>query len=198
VDESYRRDLSAGFLSWYDETKYRAHEVAERFIAAGAPVVIVQPGQVYGPHDHSQASEQLQRAHAGTLPFIGFANTGLAWVHVHDVADAIVAALDRGRVGQAYSLAGDCRRMGESVELASRIGGHRPPRLRVPTRLLRVVAPLNDRVGGLPGSVPNLAEVIRASDGVTYWASHEKAARELRFTPRPLEQGIADTWGRKR
>ena len=30
-----------GFLSWYDETKYRAHEVAEQRIAAGAPIVIV-------------------------------------------------------------------------------------------------------------------------------------------------------------
>ncbi len=29
VDESYRRDLADGFLSWYDETKFRAHEVAE-------------------------------------------------------------------------------------------------------------------------------------------------------------------------
>ena len=28
VDESYARDLSQGFLSVYDETKYRAHELA--------------------------------------------------------------------------------------------------------------------------------------------------------------------------
>jgi nucleoside-diphosphate-sugar epimerase len=28
VDESYRRDLGEGFVSWYDETKYGAHEVA--------------------------------------------------------------------------------------------------------------------------------------------------------------------------
>src|SRR4030095_7318079 len=39
--ETYRRDLSEGFLSWYDETKYGAHEVAEQRIAAGAPIVIV-------------------------------------------------------------------------------------------------------------------------------------------------------------
>ena len=43
VDETYRRDLGSGFLSWYDETKYRAHEVAIDRIAAGAPIVIVQP-----------------------------------------------------------------------------------------------------------------------------------------------------------
>lgn len=36
VDETYRRDLGEGFLSWYDETKYGAHEVAEQRVAGGA------------------------------------------------------------------------------------------------------------------------------------------------------------------
>ena len=62
VDESYRRDLGEAFLSWYDETKYGAHEVAEQRIAGGAPIVIVLPSQVYGPSDHSGFGEQLQLA----------------------------------------------------------------------------------------------------------------------------------------
>ena len=37
VDETYRRDPKDGFLSWYDETKFRAHEVAEAAIAGGRP-----------------------------------------------------------------------------------------------------------------------------------------------------------------
>ena len=49
VDETYRRDLKRGFLSWYDETKYGAHEVAEQRMAAGAPIVIVQPSRSTDP-----------------------------------------------------------------------------------------------------------------------------------------------------
>src|SRR4051794_4347626 len=30
VPETYRRDPTNGFVSWYDETKFRAHEAAER------------------------------------------------------------------------------------------------------------------------------------------------------------------------
>src|SRR3954454_4848020 len=39
VDESYKRDTSGnGFLSYYDETKWKAHEVALDRIGQGAPV----------------------------------------------------------------------------------------------------------------------------------------------------------------
>jgi nucleoside-diphosphate-sugar epimerase len=196
VDETHRRPPDQGFLSWYDETKYRAHEAAEQRIAAGAPIVIVQPGQTYGPNDHSQASDVLRQAHAGRLRYLVFPTAGLAWAHVDDLADGIVAAIDRGRIGQAYSLAGECYRLAEVVAIAARVAGRRPPRWTVPTTILRSIAPVNDRFGGLPGLPADLRETIRASEGVTYWVSHDKASRELGFAPRPLEQGVADTWGR--
>src|SRR5205814_9464340 len=94
-DESYRRDLREGFISYYDETKFRAHEAAEKRIAAGASIVIVMPTHVYGPHDHTLVSEQVGMAYRGTLRFTALKNLGTAWVHVYDVADGIVAALDR-------------------------------------------------------------------------------------------------------
>lgn len=196
VDENYRRDLKTGFASWYDETKYRAHEAAEERIKQGAPIIIVQPGQTYGPNDHSAASAQLELAFNGKLRYAALPSAGVAWVHVDDLADAIVAALDRGRIGESYSLGGDPHRLGAAVAIAARLGGHRPPRLTVPTRMLRLVAPINDRVGGLPGLPRNLGETITAGEGVTYWAKHDKATAELDFRPRSLEQGIADTWGR--
>jgi dihydroflavonol-4-reductase len=196
VDETYLRDPDAGFLSWYDETKFRAHVEVETRIARGAPIVIVQPGQVYGPNDHSAASAQLEQAHAGRLRLVALPSNGLAWVHVDDLAGAIIAALDNGRLGEAYSLAGECRTLGEAIAIAARVGGRKPPKLTMPTALLRLIAPVNDRLGGLTGFPANLTEIISTGDGVTFWASHDKATRELAFNPRSLEQGVADTWGR--
>ncbi|HUR16052.1 MAG TPA: SDR family NAD(P)-dependent oxidoreductase [Candidatus Limnocylindrales bacterium] len=194
-NETFRRDEKLGFLSYYDETKYRAHQAALERIAAGAPIVVVMPSQVYGPHDHSDASAQIDLAYRGKLRYVAFPDTGLAWVHVDDLADGIVAALDRGRLGESYVMSGDPRRMRQVVEIAARLAGRKPPRFSMPVRVIRGIAPVNDRLGGLPGFPGDLREVIRSAQDVTYWANHDKATAELGFHPRSIEQGILDTWG---
>ncbi len=189
VDETYKRDLAGGFLSWYDETKYGAHEVAEQRIAAGAPVVIVMPSQVYGPGDHTAVGEQLRLAYEGRLRYRAADDVGLGFVHVDDLAAGIIAALDRGVVGQSYVLSGPTTTLRDATEIAARIGGHTLPRLRISSGVLRAMAPLGRLVGQ-----PNLREVVSASAGVTYWASAAKAVAELGFAPRDVEQGLRDTF----
>jgi nucleoside-diphosphate-sugar epimerase len=190
VDETYKRDLREEFLSWYDETKYGAHEVAQQRIAAGAPIVIVMPGQVYGPGDHSGFGLQVRRANEGRLRYRVVEDAGVGLVHVDDLAEGIVAALDRGVVGGAYVMSGPRTTLGETIALAAKVGGKRRPALHLPTALVRVMAPLGPLVGQ-----PNLAEVLSASAGVTYWASSARAASELGFTTRPIEDGLRDTFG---
>jgi nucleoside-diphosphate-sugar epimerase len=199
VDESYRRDVKDGFVSYYDETKYLAHEAALERIGRGAPVIIVQPGTVYGPGDHSAIGAQLEQAYRGTLPYRAVDDVGIAPVHVDDLAAGIVAALDRGKVGEAYVLAGPTMRLADALAVAARSGGKRLPRLRIPTVLLRALAPIASRLppgvttrAGLPA---NIAEVVAAAAGVTYWASSARAGRELGFRARPLESGLRDAFG---
>jgi len=190
VDETYRRDLGEGFLSWYDETKYGAHEVAEQRIAAGAPVVIVLPSQVYGPGDRSAFGEQLRLAHAGRLHYRAVDDVRIGLVHADDLASGIVTALDRGVPGQQYNLPGPQTSLGEAIALAARLGGHAPPRLRIPDGVLSALGRLS-RAAGRPG----LAEILSASAGVTYLMSPAKAESELGFTTRDLETGFRDTFG---
>ena len=191
VDETYHRDLGDGFLSWYDKTKYEAHLVAEARIATGAPVVIVQPSQVYGPGDRTGFGEQLRLAYDGKLPYLALSGVAIGLAHSDDLAAGIVAALDRGRLGEAYNLPGPDTTLGEAVALAAKVGGKPLPRLSLPDGLLRLMAPL----GGLVGQ-PNLREVVSASSGVTYLATSDKAAAELGFTARPIEQGFRDTFAK--
>lgn len=189
VDESYRRDLADGFVSWYDETKYRAHEVAEARIAAGAPVIVVMPSQVYGPNDHTAFGEQLTAAHDGKLPYLALGDVGVGLVHVDDLAAGIVAALDRGEIGREYVLSGPRTTLADAVRIAAGLGGRKPPRLRVPSTLLKTIAPLGSLIGQ-----PNLREVVSAGAGVTYWASADRAMTELGWQARDIETGLRDTF----
>jgi len=189
VDETYRRNIREGFLGWYDETKFGAHEVALQRSRAGAPIMFVLPSQVYGPGDHSAIGEQLAMAYGGTLPYRALQSVGLGFVHVDDLAIGIVAALDAGTPNRAYVLSGPRHRLGEALGIASRLGRHRLPRTALPDAFLRLMAPAGKLIGQ-----PNLREIVSSSAGVTYWASNERAARELDWHPRELEDGLRDTF----
>jgi dihydroflavonol-4-reductase len=187
VDETYRRNIREGFLSWYDETKYGAHEVAAQRARAGAPIITVQPSQVYGPGDYTEIGNQLRLAHSGKLPYRVLEDVGLGFVYVDDLAVGIVAALDRGAAPGVYVLSGPRHQLGEGLALAARLGGTRLPRMAIPNAMLRLAAPVGRFIGQ-----PNLREVVAASAGVTYWASADKAAHDLGFSPRSLEDGLRD------
>src|SRR5207253_1760415 len=67
VDETYVRPADAPFVSYYDETKCLAHREAQARIAAGAPIVVAQPGGVYGPGDHSEVGSIVEQVRTGRL-----------------------------------------------------------------------------------------------------------------------------------
>ncbi len=96
VDETYVRPAGDPFLSYYDETKFRAHAVAVERAAKGAPVVIAQPGGVYGPGDHSEVGNQLDQLRTGKLRFVSFPELGLNLAHVDDIAHGILLVGERG------------------------------------------------------------------------------------------------------
>ena len=193
VDESYRRDEADGFVSTYDETKYRAHLIAEQRAAEGAPIVIVQPGGVYGPGDHALVGQMIEQASTGKLPAKAFPELGLNMVHVDDVADGIMLAYDKGKPGESYVLGGEITTQGDLIDKAAAIGGKKPPRMTVPPVLLKAMIPVGRWIGPPMGLPPNFREMISAAHNVTYWAKDDKARAELGYQPRDLDTGLRET-----
>ena len=113
VDETFRR-TDRSFTSYYEETKLLAHEIADGFAADGLPVIIVQPGQVYGPGDHSGFGGLLTAFARGRLPVLPFADLGLNLTHVDDLTGGIALALDRGTPGRSYVLGGEILRAADA------------------------------------------------------------------------------------
>jgi dihydroflavonol-4-reductase len=193
VDESYERDLSDGFLSCYDETKYRSHQIARDRIAGGAPIVIVQPTAVYGPGDHSELGNMIEQTRRRKLRMKVFPELGLVFAHVEDVAEGVLLAHDRGKAGESYILGGEQSTMGGLVDKTAALSGRKPPRMTLPPLLAKLSAPLGPVVGPAMGFPPNLREAIRASNGVTNLVKDDKARRELGYSPRGLDEGLRQT-----
>ena len=192
VDETYQHP-GTGFTSYYEQTKWEAHKVAERMSAEGLPCVVVQPGGVYGPGDTSQVADLLGEFLAGKLPLIPFPELGICMTHVDDIAAGILLALDKGKTGEDYVLSGPATTMREAVGVVAGISGRKPPKYALPTPLVKMLTPIGPLVGKMMGQPPNLRELISSADGVTFWASHEKASREFGYAPRGMEQGLRET-----
>lgn len=190
ADEDFQH--SGKYVSYYDETKHLAHVAAERRIAEGAPIVVVQPSVVYGPGDHSSIGSVADMFLKRRLPAIAFPDMGFSAAYIDDVVEGLVAALDKGRLGEHYVLSGENVTMRQFVETLAEVAGRRAPRFDVPTPALRAMTPLGPLVGKAMKQRPNLAEIISASDGVTYWARYDKARSELGYEPRPLATGLKD------
>jgi nucleoside-diphosphate-sugar epimerase len=191
VDETYERP-DRDFLSYYDATKYMAHRVAVARQAAGAPLVIAQPGAVYGPGDRSELGVQIDQAARGKYTIRAFSELGFTAGYLDDVAGGVVLTQAKGTPGGAYVLGGEVTRLGAVLDTVADLTGHKRARIKLPSTVFSAARPFGGLVGRFTGTGPNLHEVIRASKDVTYWASSAKAERELGYAPRSLEQGLRD------
>ena len=79
----------------------------------------------------------IDQASTGKMPAKAFPELGLNIVHVDDVADGIMLAYDKGKLGESYVLGGEITTQGDLIDKAAAIGGKKPPRMTVPPVLLK-------------------------------------------------------------
>jgi nucleoside-diphosphate-sugar epimerase len=112
---------------------------------------------------------------------------------VSDIAAGIILALDKGRTGEAYVISGPATTVREAIGVVAKLTGKKAPKRAIPVPLMKAMIPIGPLVGKAMGQPPNLRELISSADGVTFWASYDKAAAELGYAPRGLEEGLRQT-----
>ncbi|HEX3485128.1 MAG TPA: NAD-dependent epimerase/dehydratase family protein, partial [Micropepsaceae bacterium] len=106
ADESARSDENAA-IGPYKRGKTAAERLVETMaMRDGLPVVIVNPSTPIGARDirPTPTGRIIIEAAAGRMP--AFVATGLNLVHVDDVAEGHMLALERGQTGESYILGG--------------------------------------------------------------------------------------------
>lgn len=195
AQEDYYFDPSKeSFLSEYERTKWLAHyEVALPMMRDGLPLVIVQPGVVYGPGDTSTAGDTLRQYLQRQLPMMP-QRTAFVWAHVDDVAHGHILAMEKGTTGESYIIGGEKATFIEAMHLAEQITGIPAPKFTAPPAMLKVTAGLMSVVNAVvPLSGQYHPENLRSIAGVTYIGDNNKAKRDLGYNPRPLREGLRET-----
>lgn len=190
-DETYQHP--GPWAAEYDRTKWEAHQVAHEYAAAGLPLVIVQPGVIYGPRDTGSSLGQIVRQIIAGRPVLGPRGGSACWAHVEDVAAGHVLAMEKGRTGESYLLAGEEASYQEVFPWVREAAGRRTPLLFLPRPVVRAVAAMTsvlERVLPVPQAMT--ADAARAGMA-TYLADSSKARSELGWTSRPVRAGIEET-----
>ena len=177
----------------YKRSKVAAQDVVEAMIAKnGLPAVIVNPSTPIGPRDirPTPTGRIIVEAASGRMP--GYVDTGLNLVHVDDVAAGHLAALVRGTIGQRYILGGQDVLLADMLRDIALIVGRKPPRLRLPRRLLFPAAAVAEFIAGRTGREPFLTlDGLRMAKYRMFFTS-AKAARDLGYSARPYALGLQD------
>lgn len=180
----------------YDRSK-AAGEAAVREVGAegGLEVVVANPTGIIGPNDHqpSRMGQVLLDLFHRKLPAL--TPGGFDWVDARDVATALVALSGRGTPGEGYLLGGAWRSMRDLAEAAAALTGVPAPRYDAPAWLATATAPLVGWVTGLIGKEPlYTSEALHAVFKGSRDVRTDKAARDLGYRPRPLEDTLRDTY----
>lgn len=176
----------------YQRTKAEARAVARQAAAAGAPIVALYPGVIYGPGAATEGNlvGRLVRDHLqGRLPGLIGARRLWSLAFVDDVAQAHVAALTRGGVGAEYALGGENAPPIRIFEIVESLTGRRPPR-DIPYAAASLVGLLDEARAALTSRPPRLtrgAVTIFRHD----WPLDSRAAiDDLGYRITPLDDGV--------
>ncbi len=177
----------------YQRTKVAADELAEDAVAAGAPLVRVYPGVIYGPGSLTEGnlvgtmvSDHLR----GKLPGLVGGDRVWSYAWIDDVARGHVAAMERGRIGARYCLGGENAPQWRVFEIVRELTGRSLPR-RVPVALASLVGATGELWASLTGRPPLLT--AGTVNILTHdWAIDSSAAvGDLGYHITPLREGIA-------
>ncbi|MEW5993701.1 MAG: NAD-dependent epimerase/dehydratase family protein [Candidatus Zixiibacteriota bacterium] len=176
----------------YIMTKRTAEEELLGLAAEGpTELVIVNPSIIVAPSrtgdDRGKALKKLNRFIVPDFP------QRLNLVDIRDVAPGIIAALEKGRPGERYILAGDNISAKDLVLAVSSILGRAPHLLRIPRALLNVAARWSlwySRLLGR-GKVSFYPDLVKLLDFDWVYSSL-KARRELGYQNRALHITLTD------
>ncbi len=183
-------------FSQYAQTKYEGDLIAwKMFKEKKLPLVVIFPAVVLGSGDVSLAGQSIGRLIHKKLPARSFNSKTVTYVHVNDVAEAILKAAEKpDNIGEKY-IVGDTRlSFDEFYNMISKLSGVRKPLMVIPdwlTMLSSEILTFLSDIMKVPPLMGLAADALRTSNN-GFKADGSKALRELGITYTPVSKAIED------
>lgn len=180
----------------YFQTKYEGDLIAwELYEKKGLPLVVIYPCAVLGPGDPKATGQYIKDLINRRLPATIFHDSVLTWVHVRDVAEAIVKAAEKeDNIGEKYIAGKHQLSLKELNEMVSEISGVPLPKLRLPDSIVTINAGLLTWLADIIKKPPiwgmSRDRIRVMKEGFRFDGS--KVERELGITYTPVRIALED------
>lgn len=175
----------------YADTKLEGERQVRAHLAQGLDVVVVYPGFMIGPFDHTlQLGRIIRDMQAGKRTFAPPGTS--SFCDVRAVSAGILAAAEHGAPGEGYNLTGHNLTY---LDVFSRIADHvdaKHPPIKVSRRLLSAYGATAEWVAAVNRKVPEFDRGLAKYMSAPQASDWSKAARELGYEPGDLDRSIDD------
>lgn len=180
----------ADMVGHYKKSKFLAEREAEKFIARGLPVVIVNPSTPIGPLDIKPTPTGKIIVDFLRRKMPAYLDTGLNIIAVEDCARGHILAEQQGRIGQKYILGNTNLTLRDIFCQLEEITGLSAPRVRLPYTPILLAAYVNEAIAKITGKEPliPLAGVQMAAKFMYFDSS--RAVRELGLPQTPVKEAL--------
>jgi dihydroflavonol-4-reductase len=195
LDESRPLVSGTSGVPPYDRSKAEGERLVRAAVERGLDAVILNPTGIIGPYDFGPSlfGRVLLELGVGRLPVM--VGGGFDWVDVRDVVDAALRAGCEAPPGSRYLLSGHWVSNRRLASIVRSLTNASAVRLFVPLQVARLAAPLATAWARARGRTPLFTSVALRDLQGNRRISHARASAELHYTPRPLQDTLADTLG---
>ena len=180
----------ADMVGDYKKSKFLAEREAEKFIAKGLPLVIVNPSTPVGPLDIKPTPTGKIIVDFLKRKMPAYLDTGLNIIAVEDCARGHILAEQKGVVGRKYVLGNTNLTLRDIFNLLEEITGLSAPRVRLPYTPILMAAYVNEAIARVTGREPliPLAGVQMAAKFMYFDSS--RAVNELGLPQTPVRDAL--------
>ena len=192
MDETVRFNWNP-HLTPYGHSKFLAETEVFRAIRRGLDCVILNPVVILGPDDINQISSStvIEMARGNVPPTAP--PGGATLIDVRDVAVAHIAAAERGRTGERYSLGSVDLTHKAWLRLTAHVLGKSTRLITLPASVVLLVAYAADALRRLGVKLPIEGNQLRLSTRTMFY-NCAKSWRELDEPRVPIQQSIREAY----